>query len=77
MILYSTKCGGNLTKDVEVGPDRRTDGQEDRQTGRFIYAPQAMLDRSLLIFLMGLTDHLKIGLVCWFKMKYVHLVSTV
>jgi hypothetical protein len=35
MILNSTKFGGNRTKDVEVGPDRRTDGQ----TGRFLYTP--------------------------------------
>jgi hypothetical protein len=27
MILNSTKFGGNRTKDVEVGPDRRTDRQ--------------------------------------------------
>jgi hypothetical protein len=26
MILNSTKFGGNRTKDVEVGPDRWTDG---------------------------------------------------
>ena len=34
MILKSTKFGGNRTKDVEVGPARRTrwtDGQTDRQ----------------------------------------------
>jgi hypothetical protein len=31
MILNSTKFGGNQTKDVEVGPDRRT--------GRFLYTP--------------------------------------
>jgi hypothetical protein len=30
MILNSTKCGRNRTKDVEVGPERRTDGQTDR-----------------------------------------------
>ena len=30
MILNSTKFGGNWTKDVEVGPDRWTDGQPDR-----------------------------------------------
>ena len=29
MILNSTKFGGNRTKDVEVGPDRRTDRQAD------------------------------------------------
>jgi hypothetical protein len=29
MILNSTKFGGNRTKDVEVGPDRWTDGQAD------------------------------------------------
>jgi hypothetical protein len=34
MILSSTKFGGNQTKDVEVGPDRRTDAQTDRQTDR-------------------------------------------
>ena len=55
----------------------QTDKRTDRQTGRFIYAPQTMIDRSIIIFWMGLTDQLKIGLVCRFKMKYVHLVSTV
>jgi len=35
MTLSSTKFGGNRTKDVEVGPDRRT----DRQTDRFLYTP--------------------------------------
>ena len=35
MILNSTKFGGNRTKDVDVGPDRRT----DRQTDRFLYTP--------------------------------------
>jgi len=30
MILNSTKFGRNRTKDVEVGPERRTDGQTDR-----------------------------------------------
>ena len=30
MILNSTKYGGNRTKHVEVGPDRRTDGETDR-----------------------------------------------
>jgi hypothetical protein len=43
MILNSTKFGGNQTKDVEVGPDRWTDGQtdrqKDRQTDRFLYTP--------------------------------------
>jgi hypothetical protein len=29
MIINSTKFGGNRTKDVEVGPDRRTDRQTD------------------------------------------------
>ena len=29
MILNSTMFGGNRTKDVEVGPDRRTDRQAD------------------------------------------------
>ena len=29
MIINSTKFGGNRTKDVEVGPDRRTDRQAD------------------------------------------------
>ena len=29
MILNTTKFGGNRTKDVEVGPDRRTDRQAD------------------------------------------------
>ena len=29
MILNSTKFGGNRTKDVEVGPDRRTDRKTD------------------------------------------------
>jgi hypothetical protein len=37
MILSSTKFGGNRTKDVEVGPDRWTDRQTDRQT--FLYTP--------------------------------------
>ena len=32
MILSSTKFGGNRTKDVEVGPDRRTDRQTDRHS---------------------------------------------
>jgi hypothetical protein len=38
MILNSTKFGGNRTEDLEVGPDRQTDGQ----TGRFLYTPQTM-----------------------------------
>ena len=45
MTLNSTKFGGNRTKDVEVGPDRWTrwtDGQTDRQIGRFLYTPQTM-----------------------------------
>jgi hypothetical protein len=29
MILNSTKFGGNRTKDVKVGPDKRTDIQAD------------------------------------------------
>jgi hypothetical protein len=29
MILNSTKFGGNQTKDLEVGPDRWTDRQDD------------------------------------------------
>ena len=32
MILNSTKFGGNRTKDVEVGPDRRTDSYIPSQT---------------------------------------------
>ena len=39
MILNSTKFGGNRTKDVEVGPDRRT----DEQTDRLLYTPQTIL----------------------------------
>jgi hypothetical protein len=35
--LKFIKFGGNRTKDVEVGPDRRTDRQTDRQTDRFLY----------------------------------------
>jgi len=30
MILNSIKFGGNRTKDLEVGPDKQTDGQTDR-----------------------------------------------
>jgi len=36
MILNSTKFGGNRTKDVDVGPDRRTDRPIP------IYPPQTM-----------------------------------
>ena len=58
--------------------DIRTNGQTDRQTDRPIHiCPQTMIERGIIIFLMGLTDHLKIGVVCQFKMKYVHLVPTV
>ena len=39
MILNSTKFGGNQTKDVEVSPDRRTDGQTDRQVDSYIPPP--------------------------------------
>ena len=41
MILNSTKFGGNRTKDVEVGPDRRMDRQTDRQADSYI-PPQTM-----------------------------------
>ena len=41
MILNSTKFGGNWTKDVEVGPDRRTDRQTDGQVNSYI-PPQTM-----------------------------------
>jgi hypothetical protein len=37
MILNSTKFGGNRTKDVEDGSDRRTDGETDRPTDSYIY----------------------------------------
>jgi hypothetical protein len=74
MILNSTKFGGNRTKYVEVGPDRRTNGQPDRQADSI--CPPNYACGGIIICLMGLTDHLKIGLVCRFKMKYVHLVST-
>ena len=36
MILSSTKFGGNRTKDVEVGPDRRTSEQTDRQADSYM-----------------------------------------
>ena len=36
MILNSTKFGGNRTKDLEVGPDRQTNGQRDRQVDSYI-----------------------------------------
>jgi hypothetical protein len=55
MILNSTKFGGNRTKDVEVGPDRRTDRQTDRpdrqarQTGQFLYTPQTMFAGGIII----------------------------
>ena len=54
MILNSTKFGGNRTKDVEVGPDRRT----DRQTGRFLYTPQTM-------FAGDIKSHWQDFLVCF------------
>ena len=45
--LKFIKFGGNRTKDVEVGPDRRTDRQTDRQTdGQIpIYNPKLCLRR--------------------------------
>ena len=45
MILNSTKLGGNRTKDVEVGPDRRT---RDRQTDSYV-ASQTMLAGGTII----------------------------
>ena len=43
MILNSTTFGGNRTIDVEVGPDRRTDGQTDRHTDSYIHPPPPKL----------------------------------
>jgi hypothetical protein len=52
MILKSTKFGGNRTKDVEIGPDRRTNGQTDRhtdgQTDRFLYTSQTMFAGAII-----------------------------
>jgi hypothetical protein len=49
MILNSTKFGGNRTKDVDVGPDRRTDRQTDRPIP--IY-PQTMFAGGIIILSM-------------------------
>ena len=50
MILSSTKFGGNRTKDVEVGADRRTDRQTDRQADSYIH-PQ------IIIIIIIITRH--------------------
>ena len=61
MILNSTKFGGNRTKELEVGLERRTDGrtdgrtgqtdrQTDRQTNRFLYtSPQITFAGGIII----------------------------
>ena len=50
MILNSTKFGGNRTKDVEVGPDRRTDRQADSYISpQTMFAGGIIIDESLIL----------------------------
>jgi hypothetical protein len=51
MILNSTKFGGNRSKDVEVGPDIRTDGQTDRPIPIYPPPPQTMFAGGIIKYI--------------------------